>query len=702
MKKSIISLLLILSACSENKQINSPESPLPEEIYNLDTVNGISYLFEGNDQEIINLGNVFKGSKTKIEISIKNVSAQPTEKISAQSSSNYYITSSSCVNKVLAPNQSCSLTINFSSVGKNLGTNLGSLFFGNSSISITTNVIIPNQVVSNSGQLILLDSNNQSVVSPLSLGTLTTDLTLKKTFKLKNIGTASSGAVTLSLQNNNSGWYTISNSCVGAIIRPDQLCSFELRFSPKQRSPGVYSVELGYLSSSFLVQFTRPNPLGPSQFIGQMFFGGSYSVLDSNLQTLYKINAQGVISEITAESPTLHIVAYDMKLFKNKIYLNAVFTDKPFLPQELSYYDGVNVKRVNLSNGNHVFAQMDTATIFQNKMCFSGAEIASNGNLSNGELWCYDGETSPYRVDIGLIGGVENLLVYNGKLHFTAYEGGYAKYFSYNGSVVAKVSDVYIRNSTTRNNSMIIFNNKIYIVGRDALDPQEGLWVYNGNTMTRVNQTPIYINSPPSLTIFNSKLYFHGAGLEDGGVFEVNGANQVRKVPINKAIPETSYYGVYGIMKVFKNKLYIQMSEQAYIFPHNSTGYELWELGTTGNITLVDDSNPGIYSSITTSDIIEYKDKLYYTCQIPGAVDICSFDGVTSPQRLGTTLEAAETFTIFNDKIFFRGTDSLSGGEMWSMDDISPPSLFFDLLPGYFGNGTPQGSYPQSMFVPKE
>lgn len=206
MRKITLIGLLILAACSkspENKTEYRPDSE-PDQVLNLDTVNGISYLVSDQDQAVINLGQVVTGLRSKATVFIKNVGSTPTPVVTATVSSNFYITSSTCINKSLTVGSSCSLVVNMSSVQKGLGIINGTLTFGASSIGVTSEIVSkPSPPAPN---LVMLDSNNQSVASPVDLLSHSGNLTLSKTFKIKNIGTASSPALNIELIDNNTGW----------------------------------------------------------------------------------------------------------------------------------------------------------------------------------------------------------------------------------------------------------------------------------------------------------------------------------------------------------------------------------------------------------------------------------------------------------------------------------------------------------------
>lgn len=264
MYKIALISVLILSACSKTPE-NKTDTPVePDQVLNLDTVNGISYLVSDLDQSIINLGQVITGQRAKSTVVIRNIGSAPTPVASATVSANYFISSSTCSNKSLLVGSSCSLTINFSSVQKSLGVSPGTLTFGASSIGLTAEVVAKLQPPA--PNLIMLDSNNQSVSSPVDLLSHSGNLTLAKTFKIKNIGTSASPQLSLQLIDNNLGWYIISNSCSSVVLNAGQECSFVLRVSTRNKASGVYSVKIKQGDLETEVKFTKNG--GPAAFPG--------------------------------------------------------------------------------------------------------------------------------------------------------------------------------------------------------------------------------------------------------------------------------------------------------------------------------------------------------------------------------------------------------------------------------------------------
>ena len=150
-------------------------------------------------------------------------------------------------------------------------------------------------------------------------------------------------------------------------------------------------------------------------------------------------------------------------------------------------------------------------------------------------------------------------------------------------------------------------------------------------------------------------------------------------------------------MTVFNGKVYFQAESDTL------HGYELWSTdGTSAGTSLVADIWPGPGSSYPANFII-MGNKMFFTAtdSIHG-YELWVTDGTTS----GTTMVADVwpgpgsglgayflEFTVFNGKLYFDGTDSLHGTELWVSDGTSAgTSLLKDIWSGP-GSSSPYESY---------
>lgn len=203
------------------------------------------------------------GKISKI-ISIKNEGT--TESVLASASlnnSNFYLTSNSCISKKISCTnctgispKTCDLTVNYSPTGKIKGQQYSStLSFAGTSIVLKAMVPL-NQAPASDAVLVFSDASSD-LSAPLHIGTYFNNATLAKTISVRNIGSGTSLPFSVSLTNNNSGWYLVSNECVNSRLVSGASCSFNLRVSTSGKISGDYSVLLNAGALTQEVLFTR-------------------------------------------------------------------------------------------------------------------------------------------------------------------------------------------------------------------------------------------------------------------------------------------------------------------------------------------------------------------------------------------------------------------------------------------------------------
>lgn len=71
-----------------------------------------------------------------------------------------------------------------------------------------------------------------------------------------------------------------------------------------------------------------------------------------------------------------------------------------------------------------------------------------------------------------------DLIVYNDKLHFIAYDDNNRQLWSYDGTTVIKLTDIdWVEEGDPY--ELTVYNGKLYFIGDDGIYGYE-LWVYNG------------------------------------------------------------------------------------------------------------------------------------------------------------------------------------------------------------------------------
>ena len=238
------------------------------------------------------IGSVSGTAKLSKVITIKNEGTAPTLVSDATlSSSSFYLTSNSCTGKQLlatAPNNQCSVTVNFSGSAKIAGQSYSTtLSFAGQGISLSAGVLAPPPPPAPAPSALVFMDGASNLSQDLFLGSYSSNSTLSKTISVKNVGGSSTSSLSLQLLNNNGGWFTVSNSCNNISLAPNSSCSFSLRVSTSGKSSGDYSVELKMGSTSQVVYFTKDSPSCP---VGQHLEGSSCV---SDIQSCSISNGQG-------------------------------------------------------------------------------------------------------------------------------------------------------------------------------------------------------------------------------------------------------------------------------------------------------------------------------------------------------------------------------------------------------------------------
>jgi ELWxxDGT repeat protein len=105
----------------------------------------------------------------------------------------------------------------------------------------------------------------------------------------------------------------------------------------------------------------------------------------------------------------------------------------------------------------------------------------------------------------------------------------------------------------------------------------------------------------------------------------------------------------------------------------DATDQELWVYdGVTTK--MVTDIHTGSYNGSAPSNLIVFKDKLWFTAINGTTWDLWSYDGVTAVNTRTTVPSIADTLgsqpslTILGDKMYYVGFDAVNGYELWSFD----------------------------------
>ncbi|MBT5224321.1 MAG: hypothetical protein HOM19_02690, partial [Candidatus Marinimicrobia bacterium] len=351
--------------------------------------------------------------------------------------------------------------------------------------------------------------------------------------------------------------------------------------------------------------------------------------------------------------------------------------------------------------------------------------VANDGNYGD-EIWVFDpSDSTTARVtDIwsGSNSGVNwgaTLVDYNGKLYFEGYNDTYgAELYSYDGTNVARITDIYSGSSSSYAKSMTILNDTLYFVATNNTYGYEW-YSYDGTNIAR--RTDIRSGASDGVypwggiaKVYNSKIYFSGyddtKGVELFSYDETNGAQLVSDLysgstgsyPTSFTLFDNSLYftGGYSVSSSSAPDVGSDAAgESGSSMSHNSNliKYD----GTT--VSLVDMGSSANYFSLFGDSAI-YNNKLYlraYTAS--NGYELWSYDETNGGQMVADSIYAGSNSSfpsgarVFNDKLYFRATDGSetwggSGYELWYYDGTG------------FGRAgdiyqSTNGSYPQNFYA---
>jgi ELWxxDGT repeat protein len=278
-------------------------------------------------------------------------------------------------------------------------------------------------------------------------------------------------------------------------------------------------------------------------------------------------------------------------------------------------------------------------------------------------------------------------------------------------------------NSSSPNN-LVEFNDKLYFSADDGASGGE-LFVSDGTaegTQLLVDLRPgesnygyNYSSFPNNLVEFDDKLYFTANNGESGGeLFVSDGTAEGTQLLVDLYPGESNYgfsNGSYPSSLVeFKDKLYFSAD-------NGESGGELFVSDGTaeGTQLLVDlrsgESNYGYSYGSAPSDLVEFKDKLYFTANNgESGRELFVSDGTGEGTQLLVDLYPGESnygfsngsypssLVEFKDKLYFTANNGASGGELFVSDGTAEGTqLLVDLRSGESNYGYSYGSAPSNL-----
>ena len=176
---------------------------------------------------------------------------------------------------------------------------------------------------------------------------------------------------------------------------------------------------------------------------------------------------------------------------------------------------------------------------------------------------------------------------YNGKLYFRADDGTYGyelRVYNPADGTTARVTDIWSGSSDGLpwSTDLVVYDGKLFFQGNESSKGTE-LYSYDGSNVTRI--TDIYSGQgssyPKQLRVFNNKLYFVAYDNSYGYEwYSYDGSTVERKTDIREGASDGVY--TYGTAKVYNNKLYFSGYD-------SNKGVELFSYDETNGAQLVKD-----------------------------------------------------------------------------------------------------------------
>lgn len=239
-----------------------------------------------------------------------------------------------------------------------------------------------------------------------------------------------------------------------------------------------------------------------------------------------------------------------------------------------------------------------------------------------------------------------------------------------------------------------ILNNKIYFAGIDAAHGSE-LWVTDG-TAAGTNLVQDLISgasssTPDNFFLFGNNLYFTDSASSGRELYRISGSNGT--VSLFKDINPGAENGFSRNVSNF-----FSYNSLMYFSADDGThGNELWVSdGTAGNTKMLKDITPGSDGTNFNEFTHLGNSVIFSVSTIDYSLDLWKTDGTNTSliKSFNVPYSSFGAFglMVFNNKIYFGGTDAVNGTELWSTDG-NTASMVKDIYPGSM-DGIPNSSSP--------
>jgi ELWxxDGT repeat protein len=241
----------------------------------------------------------------------------------------------------------------------------------------------------------------------------------------------------------------------------------------------------------------------------------------------------------------------------------------------------------------------------------------------------------------------------------------------------------------------VTHNNKLYFQATSPITGTE-LWVHDPIANTTTNLTDINVGPNSStvanITLLNNKLYFSASNGNDTFPGHTGIELYCYDIATNTTIQIADIYpGNIGsnptMLSVVNNDLFFVATDPIY-------GKELYKYDGS-QITRLTDINPGTGQGVYTSDQscpTYFNGSIYFAAnESNNLINLGKYDLTTNTVSIIYCAGATHScipryFTLYDNKLFFSSTDTISGIEIWHTNGIAAPSMVWDVNPGTPGS----------------
>ncbi len=247
-----------------------------------------------------------------------------------------------------------------------------------------------------------------------------------------------------------------------------------------------------------------------TQYDDMLYFTANEGV---NGKELWRYQSGSESPELVADiNPDGSSDPADLIVYGDKLYFNAISDDNG---EELHVFDVETYTTTRISDiaTGSDDSNISFPVIFNDKLCF----IATDSNDET-NIWCYDQAVNELALLVDFPDGdnydLDNLIVYQSKLYFEAYDEELSDYNLYVFDEVNGYTNLGLQGAPTDYSHLYIFDNKIVFNGYSD-DFGSELWSYDPENHQYALLADINVgengSSPSKFFAFKNKLYFDAA-----------------------------------------------------------------------------------------------------------------------------------------------------------------------------------------------